>query len=88
MKIIEAVKENIAAMNAAGIPLPDVSRYEVKEFGDLEIISRKSLKGRKGYVYTVFQTAKGAVAFWPLSGMGPSLGWLRKRKEKSCPKKK
>jgi hypothetical protein len=79
MTILEAVKENIAAMEAAGIPVTGPFESDMKKYGALEIISKRSCKGRKGRVYTIFTTAEGEIGFWPLSGYGAMLGPFNKK---------
>jgi hypothetical protein len=80
VKIIEAVRQNIEAMKACGhcIDVSELRRGEVEEFGEMEILSLRSAKGRRGRVYTVFTTGSGKVGFWPLASMGPRIGWMRK----------
>lgn len=81
MTIREAVVENIKQMRAAGhaISVEELRRDELAEFGELEVDWRESKPGRRGRVYTVFHTAEGYIAFWPLAQFGPRIGRYHKR---------
>lgn len=78
MKICEAVRAQLLAMEQAGTPINgesyNVPLHEMREFGDLEFNAVESKKGRGGRVYSVFHTERGLVGFWPLASNGPRLG--------------
>ena len=79
MTVAEAVADNLAAMEAAGLFVWPPRQDEIEKFGGLEVLSVKSHKGRRGQVYTVFQTAAGEIGFWPLASCGPRLGPYHRR---------
>ena len=76
MTVEEAVKENIAAMRAAGLDIRDSKTSEIEQFGGLVVLSKQSRKGRRGRVFTLFETSAGQVGFWPLASCGPRLGFF------------
>ena len=76
MTILEAVTENINAMEKAGhfITVSDLVASEIQEFGHLAVLNVQSRKGKRGRVYSIFTTAEGPIGFWPLAATGPRIG--------------